>query len=86
VAVQEQWRDEEKFRRLQDPFPLPVSWTAADATVTDHWGNVCGRSTDGEPVHLDGQLGDVVDVFDRVPSGRLVVLGKPGAGKTVLTC
>lgn len=85
MAVQEQWRDEEKSRRLQDPFPLPVSWTPADAAVTDHWGNVCGQSTAGEPVNLDGQLGHVVDVFNRVPSGRLVVLGKPGAGKTVLT-
>jgi NACHT domain len=85
VAVQEQWRDEEKFRRLQDPFPLPVRWTRANAAVTDHWGNVCGQSTAGEPVNLDGQLDHVVDVFDQVPSGRLVVLGKPGAGKTVLT-
>jgi NACHT domain len=85
MAVQEQWRDEEKFRRLQDPFPLPVSWTAPNAAVTDHWENVRGQSPAGEPVHLDGQLDHVVDVFDQVPSGRLVVLGKPGAGKTVLT-
>jgi hypothetical protein len=70
---------------LQDPFPLPVRWTRANAAVTDHWGNVCGQSTAGEPVNLDGQLDHVVDVFDQVPSGRLVVLGKPGAGKTVLT-
>jgi NACHT domain len=85
MAVQKQWRDEEKSRRLQDPFPLPVSWTAAEAAVADHWENVYGQSTAGEPVHLDGELSDVVDVFGRVPSGRLVVLGKPGAGKTVLT-
>ncbi len=85
MAVREQWRDEEKIRRLQDPFPLPVSWTSADAAVTDHWANICGQSTAGEPVHLDGQLDHVVEVFDQVPSGRLVVLGKPGAGKTVLT-
>ncbi|MGH3779115.1 MAG: NACHT domain-containing protein [Pseudonocardiaceae bacterium] len=85
VAVQVQWSDEEKFRRLQDPFPLPVSWTAADAALTDHWGNVRGQTTAGEPVNFDGQLDRVVDVFDQVPSRRLVVLGKPGAGKTVLT-
>jgi hypothetical protein len=85
IAVQEQWRDEEKFRRLQDPFPLPVSWIPANAAVTDHWANIRGQSTAEQPVHLDGQLDYVVDVFEQVPSGRLVVLGKPGAGKTVLT-
>jgi hypothetical protein len=85
MAVQRQWRDEEKFRRLQDPFPLPVSWTAADAAVTDHWGNVSRKCSVVEPMHLGGQLDHVVEVFDQVPSGRLVVLGKPGAGKTVLT-
>jgi NACHT domain len=85
MAVQKQWRDEEKFRRLQDPFPLPVSWAPADAAVTDHWENVWGQLTAGESAHLDGQLSHVIDVFAQVPSGRLVVLGKPGAGKTVLT-
>jgi hypothetical protein len=85
VAVQEQWRDEERSRRLQDPFPLPVSWTAADAAITDHGENIFGQSTASERVNLDGQLDRIVDVFHKVPSGRLVVLGKPGAGKTVLT-
>jgi NACHT domain len=83
--VQGQWRDEDKFRRLQDPFPLPVSWGPADAAISDHWENVCGQCPSGEPVSLNGQLDHIVDVFDQVPSGRLVVLGKPGAGKTVLT-
>src|SRR6266516_352432 len=84
TAVGEQWRAEERLRRLQDPFPLPVRWTAADPAVTDHWENICGQSA-GAPVNLDGQLDQVVDVFNRVPSRRFVVLGKPGGGKSVLT-
>ena len=33
---------------------------------------------------LAGVGGDLVDVLARVPTGRLVVLGEPGAGKTML--
>ncbi|RKT83611.1 NACHT domain-containing protein [Saccharopolyspora antimicrobica] len=31
-----------------------------------------------------GGLGEIVDVYRRTPSGRLVVLGRPGSGKTIL--
>jgi hypothetical protein len=85
AAVEQQWRTEERLRRVQDPFPLPVRWTAANAMVSDHWIHG-GRSTPGaESVNFSGQLEHVVAVFNRVPSRRLVVLGEPGAGKTVLT-
>jgi hypothetical protein len=40
LAVTQQWRAEERLRRLHDPFPLPVRWTTADAMVADHWGNI----------------------------------------------
>src|ERR1700722_2841957 len=76
VAVEQQWRAEERLRRLQDPFPLPVRWTAADALGTDHWGNICMESASG-PLPIDGRLPDIADVFDRVPSRRLVILGSP---------
>ena len=33
---------------------------------------------------LAGKGGDLVEVLARVPTGRLVVLGEPGAGKTML--
>ena len=85
AAVEQQWRAEERLRRVQDPFPLPVRWAAADTVVTDHWATVWGSAAGREAVSLSGQLDRIVDVFNRVPSGRLVVLGKPGAGKTVLT-
>ncbi|MGH4021221.1 MAG: NACHT domain-containing protein [Pseudonocardiaceae bacterium] len=85
AAVEQQWRAEEKLRRVQDPYPLPVRWTAADTVVIDHWATVKQAAPGQEVANLSGQLDHVVDVFTRAPSGRLVVLGKPGAGKTVLT-
>jgi hypothetical protein len=84
LAVRDQWRTEERLRRLQDPAPLLVRWSAAQETVTDHWQNIQRRSPGQSRMKLDGQLGQVVELFDRVPSHRLVVLGKPGAGKSVL--
>jgi hypothetical protein len=37
IAVGAQWEAEARIRRLNDPYPLPVSWTAADTTLTDDW-------------------------------------------------
>jgi predicted NACHT family NTPase len=59
---------------------MQVRWTAA-VEVSD-WRNV-GQSTAGKPVHLGDQPDRIVDMFDQIPSKRLVVLGKWGAGKTV---
>ena len=98
VAVGTQWADEVRVRRLNDPYPLPVSWTAADASLTDTWESLVrlattgagwSRSPHGEawaagPNGLGGEGGELVDVLSRVPTGRLVVLGEPGAGKTML--
>ncbi|MFD8499973.1 helix-turn-helix domain-containing protein [Amycolatopsis sp. NPDC059657] len=86
-AVRTRWQREEEHRRVQDPFPLPVRWRPVREDLMDHWANV-RRTPAGEtaePVPLDGGLGEIADVYRRVPSGRLVVLGKAGAGKTILT-
>lgn len=86
-AVGARWRREEELRQIQDPFPLPVRWALASEDVTDHWANIC-RAPAGvlpEPLDLSGQLDQVVDVYRRIPSGRLVVLGRSGSGKTILT-
>ncbi|MEU9126217.1 NACHT domain-containing protein [Streptomyces sp. NPDC048506] len=80
-ALGEQWGREERLRRLQDPVPVPVRWSNALPRLADHWSNI--GNADG-PVDLSGGLDDIEAVFERVPSGRLVVLGKAGAGKSVL--
>jgi hypothetical protein len=98
VAVGTQWEAEARVRRLNDPYPLPVSWTAADASLTDTWESLVGLATGGAglsrsphweawaagPDGLAGEGGELADVLSRVPTGRLVVLGEPGAGKTML--
>jgi hypothetical protein len=84
AAIREQWRAEEGRRRIQDPFPLPVRWTVADPALSDDAVNIFRladetHATDGSL--LDGSLRDAADVFSRIPSGRLVVIGPPGAGR-----
>ena len=77
---------EEELRRIQDPFPLPVRWQQAPDAVMDHWENICrvlpGESA--EPLDLVGRLPEIAEVYRRIPSGRLVVLGRAGSGKSVL--
>ncbi|MFE2183665.1 NACHT domain-containing protein [Streptomyces sp. NPDC059455] len=88
-AVREQLGREERLRRLQDPAPIPVRWDTAPPDLIDHWENVTGVTditgvTGGGPVDLRGRFEEIADVLDRVPSGRLVVLGPAGTGKSVL--
>jgi transcriptional regulator with XRE-family HTH domain len=77
---------EEELRRIQDPFPLPVRWQLAPDDVMDHWENICRVSPgeSAEPLDLAGRLPEIADVYRRIPSGRLVVLGRAGSGKSVL--
>lgn len=85
-AVAAQWVREEERHQIHDPFPLPVRWRVAAGVRTDHWANV-RRLPPGEPsdpLHLDGRLDQVAETYRSVPSGRLVVLGRAGAGKTAL--
>ncbi|GGY87591.1 NACHT domain-containing protein [Streptomyces poonensis] len=78
---------EESDRRLQDPRPLRVRWTNTARPVADHAEVVRRDSSAAEDLDLSGSLTDAADdaahVFARIPSQRLVVLGGPGAGKTV---
>jgi hypothetical protein len=98
VAVGAQWNAEAVIRRLNDPYPLPVSWAAADASLCDAWDSLVKLATSGAgwpsppaaqtwaagPDDLAGEGTELVKVLARVPTGRLVVLGEPGAGKTML--
>ena len=83
-SVREQWLAEARVRRLQDPKPLNVRWAVVDSPLSDHWDNVVLDSQNLTPADLAGRLDGIVDVFARVPSRRMVVLGRPGAGKSVL--
>ena len=98
AAVGKQWSQEAAVRRLNDPYPLPVSWAAADQDVADAWDLLVELASSGAgwpspspgeawaagPDGLAGEGSGLADVLGRVPTGRLVVLGEPGAGKTML--
>ncbi|MFE2645848.1 NACHT domain-containing protein [Streptomyces nigra] len=97
-GVREQWEAEARVRRLNDPRPLPVAWTAADADLAEPWSLLRelaenwpgGPPSDpskwaASPGGLAGKDAEIDQVFsERLPTRRLVVLGEPGAGKTVL--
>lgn len=98
VAVRKQWNDEANVRRMNDPYPLPVAWKAADPDLVESWPLLesMARAWPGGPpgdpgqwpadsTGLAGADAQIEEVFTkRVPTRRLVVLGEPGAGKTML--
>jgi hypothetical protein len=97
-SIGKKWVDEAAIRRLNDPYPLPVSWHAADASLSSPWESLVNLASNGAgwtaplgprvwavgPSELSGKGGELADILARVPTGRLVVLGEPGAGKTML--
>jgi hypothetical protein len=86
LAVRSQWRREEEQRRVSDPVPLSVRWHSASERLVDDWSNILGHrsGTDANALDLAGRLDQIVEVYRRIPSGRLVILGVAGSGKTIL--
>lgn len=84
--VRRQWEREEHVRQVHDPYPLPVRFEAAERSLFDHWANIrrTGPEADPEPLALAGGIGEITAVYRSIPSERLVVLGQPGSGKTIL--
>ena len=96
AAVRAQWRAEAVARGLSNsPYPLSVSWEPADPSFVDRWSTLMALAESGGwpkadlawasgPDDLAGRGSGLADVLAQVPTGRLVVLGDPGSGKTVL--
>ncbi|TQF02954.1 helix-turn-helix domain-containing protein [Kitasatospora acidiphila] len=84
--VRSRWIREEEQRRIHDPFPLPVRWRSAPEGLLDHWDNISGVAPgpSSGPLSLDGDLAQITDIYRRIGSRRLVVLGRAGSGKTML--
>lgn len=85
-SVHAQWVQEAVLRRIRQPMPVRVRWSstgrpvaAAREVVLDQPGG------DGwEKLPLSGDVHLVVKAFRGLPHRQLVVLGGPGAGKSVL--
>ena len=96
--LRSQWASEAETRRLNDPYPLPVAWTAADPPLAGDldalktlaisgagWSATSrGNWAEGPEDLAGGGDRKLADVLAAVPTGRLVVLGEPGTGKTML--
>ena len=76
----------EYLRQADGPVPMPVRWHRVDDWFCDHPSNI-QRTDLGEDVRATetgGRLAQLAASYLEVPSRRMVVLGGPGAGKTVL--
>lgn len=94
--IRDQWQEEARARSLNDPYPLPVRWVAAEPSLSDRWDVLVTLARSGagslghsdawasSPGELRGGGNELARVLAQVPTGRLVVLGEPGTGKTML--
>ncbi|MEN8654902.1 NACHT domain-containing protein [Streptomyces sp. 21So2-11] len=92
-TLQGQWDDEVMARRLRDPSVILLAWSATERAVADSPDAIAGPAgtrirSQALEGRLQGGFDDAIrrlaDGYRQIPSGRLVVLGEPGAGKTVL--
>jgi NACHT domain len=97
ASVGIQWKDEANWRHLNDPYAMPITWVPADSALMVPWSALVKLATAGpgwpvapssswasDPTELAGTDNNLLEVLGRVPTGRLVLLGEPGAGKTIL--
>ncbi|MFE6484471.1 NACHT domain-containing protein [Streptomyces sp. NPDC057757] len=84
LAVREQWAAESRLRRLQDPGPLEVRWAPADRWLVDHPENIRPGVPLPAPRNAGPWADGIAGAFAALPRRRLVVLGGPGSGKSVL--
>ena len=88
--IRSRWANEAAMRRLNDPYPLPVSWISAGSSLMDSWDLISKLATSGAGWRppskswgsgfddLTGSENQLAETLARVPTGRLFVLGEPG--------
>lgn len=95
-AVEGQWRKEATERRLLTPDPIPMHWSLSDLAVTGSVAIAVGapesppafpplpqqaRITAAD-LRNGGGRDELHNVYAGLASGRIVVVGAPGAGKS----
>jgi hypothetical protein len=91
AAVREQWRQAALERRLLQPEPIPVRWVRSARPLAGPVSAAVGSRQfpplPGLPAAAagrlrGGQLQDLHAVYGGLGSGRLVIIGGPGSGKS----
>jgi hypothetical protein len=95
-AVRAQWRKAAVERVLVTPAPIPVGWSLSDLQVAGPVEAAVGdpdvapafpplpgqRRVSKEDLQVGGGRRELLSVYAGLASGRVVVVGAPGAGKT----
>ncbi|NEY31477.1 NACHT domain-containing protein [Streptomyces sp. PRKS01-65] len=92
LRLREQWLDEAEARGLRGPEVLALSWTTTEQNVSDTLPAIGTRRPRVIRMRLNGRpegrfedaTTQLAEGYARVPNRRLVVVGEPGSGKTVL--
>lgn len=86
VETRRRWQREEEQRLVSDPYPLPVRWRSVSTAITDLDANIrrLPPGAKAEPLDLSGNHKGIGDLYRGIGSGRLVILGRAGSGKSVL--
>ncbi len=90
-AVREQWKKAAQERRLLQPEPIPVQWARSSrplagplsaAVESKQFRPLPGLSAVVLGQLRNGRLEDLHAIYGGLGSGRLVIIGSPGSGKT----
>jgi hypothetical protein len=88
-AVKEQWEAEAEVRSLHEPNPIRLRWSVVGQASAVS-APALRRLARPKSQWLDrrrpppGGLDEIAGVFEKAHNGQLLVLGDPGAGKSVL--
>ena len=90
-AVDAEWTRAAGERGLLEPEPIPVQWQqpampftgpVAAAAASTRFAPLPGLTAVGEQQLRAGHISELHEVYGGLGSGRLVIVGGPGAGKT----
>jgi hypothetical protein len=96
ATVRSQWEEEATRRKLLAPAPLPIRWTLAAPELRGPVESAVGvpgqpsrfqtlpglPDVTGQILSCGGGRAELHRVYGGLPSGRLVITGEPGVGKT----